>query len=88
MPFVLQIIKNRKSKRRKIVSDAAARESKCFTSPGYGLTTDVLIALGLFFKKLKAVGSRSIGLIEEFPCNFWKAICLLITACGKSKDAE
>ena len=52
-----------------MVSVAAAKESKCLTSPGWGRRVAVLNAFGKLLTKLVTVGSRFEGFIEEFPCN-------------------
>jgi hypothetical protein len=87
-PFVRQN-KNRKNKsRRNAVSDAAAMERICFTSPGWGRRVVELIACGVFIKKLPSVGFNSGRSIPEFPCNDLKACCLSTTACGKSRPGK
>lgn len=87
-PFVRQN-KNRKKRRsRKAVSDAAAIERICFTSPGCGRRVVELNACGAFIKKLPIVGFNSGRSMPEFPCNVLKAFCLSTTACGKSSPGK
>jgi hypothetical protein len=81
--------KNRKNRRRRnAVSDAAAIERICFTSPGCGRRVVELIACGAFIKKLPSVGFNSGSSIPEFPCKDLKACCLSTTACGKSSPEK
>ena len=81
--------KNKKNRsRRNAVSDAAAIERICFTSPGCGRRVVELLACGVFIKKLPRFGFNSGSSIPEFPCNFLKAFCLSTTACGKSSPGK
>ena len=87
-PFVRQNKNRKKRSKRNAVSDAAAIESICFTSPGCGRRVVELSACGVFIKKLPIVGFNSGSSIPEFPCNVLKACCLLTTACGKSSPGK
>ena len=87
-PFVRQNKNRKKRSRRNAVSDAAAIERICFTSPGWGRRVVELIACGVFIKKLPIVGFNSGRSIPEFPCNVLKAFCLSTTACGKSSPGK
>ena len=87
-PFVLQNKNSRKSSRRNAVSDAAAIERICFTSPGWGRRVVELSACGVFIKKLPIVGFNSGSSMPEFPCRTLKAFCLSTTACGKSRPGK
>ena len=87
-PFVRQNKNRKKRSRRKAVSDAAAIERICFTSPGCGRRVVELSACGVFIKKLPIVGFNSGCSIPEFPCNTLKAFCLSTTACGKSSPGK
>ena len=88
IPFVRQNKNSKKSSRRKAVSDAAAIERICFTSPGCGRRVVELSAWGVFIKKLPIVGFNSGCSMPEFPCNTLKAFCLSTTACGKSSPGK
>jgi hypothetical protein len=87
-PFVRQNKKRKKRRRRNAVSDAAAIERICFTSPGCGRRVVELRACGVFIKKLPRFGFNSGSSIPEFPCNVLKAFCLSTTACGKSRPGK
>ena len=87
-PFVRQNRNRKKRSRRNAVSDAAAMERMCFTSPGCGRRVVELSACGVFIKKLPIVGFNSGSSIPEFPCNVLKACCLSTTACGKSSPGK
>ena len=87
-PFVRQNKNRKKSSRRNAVSDAAAIERICFTSPGCGRRVVELRACGVFIKKLPIVGFNSGNSMPEFPCNVLKACCLSTTACGKSSPGK
>ena len=87
-PFVRQNKNRKKRSKRNAVSDAAAIESICFTSPGCGRRVVELSACGVFIKKLARVGFNSGRSIPEFPCNDLKAFCLSTTACGKSRPGK
>ena len=87
-PFVRQNRNRKKRSRRNAVSEAAAIERICFTSPGCGRRVVELIACGAFIKKLPRVGFNSGSSIPEFPCNDLKAFCLSTTACGKSRPGK
>src|SRR6188474_2659174 len=87
-PFVRQNKNRKKRSRRNAVSDAAAIERICFTSPGCGRRVVELMACGAFTKKLPRVGFSSGSSIPEFPCNVLKAFCLTTTACGKSSPGK
>lgn len=87
-PFVRQNKKRKKRRRRNAVSDAAAIERICLTSPGCGRRVVELIAYGAFSKKLPKVGFNSGSSIPEFPCSDLKACCLSTTALGKSRDGK
>src|SRR6187455_3505557 len=87
-PFVRQNRNRKKRSKRNAVSDAAAIERICFTSPGWGRRVVELIACGVFIKKLPTVGFNSGSSIPEFPCNDLKAFCLSTTACGKSSPGK
>ena len=87
-PFVLQNKNRKKRSRRNAVSDAAAIERICFTSPGCGRRVVELSACGVFIKKLPIVGFNSGNSMPEFPCNVLKACCLSTTACGKSSPGK
>ena len=87
-PFVLQNKKRKKRRRRNAVSDAAAIERICFTSPGCGRRVVELSACGVFNKKLPIVGFNSGNSIPEFPCKVLKAFCLSTTACGRSRPGK
>ena len=58
MPFFLQKIKRTNISNRAFISIAAARDSICLTSLGYGRIVESVIACGVFFKKLIALGSN------------------------------
>ena len=88
IPFVLQKRKSINNNKRNAVSEAAAIERICFTSPGCGRSVVELIALGAFTKKLPTVGFNSGKSKPEFPCSVLKAFCLSTTACGKSNAGE
>ena len=88
IPFVLQKRNKRKSSKRNAVSDAAAIERICFTSPGCGRRVVELRAFGALIKKLPRVGFNSGKSIPEFPCSVLKAFCLSTTACGKSSAGK
>ena len=87
-PFVRQNKNRKKRSRRNAVSDAAAIERICFTSPGCGRSVVELRACGAFIKKLPIVGFNSGNSMPEFPCNVLKACCLSTTACGKSSPGK
>lgn len=87
-PFVRQNRNRKKRSRRKAVSDAAAIERICFTSPGCGRRVVELSACGVFIKKLPIVGFNSGSSMPEFPCRTLKAFCLSTTACGKSSPGK
>ena len=87
-PFVRQNKNKKKSRRRNAVSDAAAIERICITSPGCGRSVVELSACGVFIKKLPIVGFNSGRSMPEFPCNVLKAFCLSTTACGKSSPGK
>src|SRR6186713_1246796 len=87
-PFVRQNKNRKKRSRRNAVSDAAAIERICFTSPGCGRRVVELSAWGVFIKKLPIVGFNSGRSMPEFPCNVLKAFCLSTTACGKSSPGK
>jgi hypothetical protein len=87
-PFVRQNKNRKKRSKRNAVSDAAAIERICFTSPGCGRRVVELSAWGVFIKKLPMVGFNSGNSIPEFPCNVLKAFCLSTTACGKSSPGK
>ena len=87
-PFVRQNKNNKNRSRRNAVSDAAAIERICFTSPGCGRRVVELSAWGVFIKKLPIVGFNSGCSMPEFPCNILKAFCLSTTACGKSRPGK
>jgi len=87
-PFVRQNRNRKKRSKRNAVSDAAAIDRMCFTSPGCGRRVVELIAWGVFIKKLPRVGFNSGSSIPEFPCNDLKAFCLSTTACGKSRPGK
>ena len=87
-PFVRQNKNRKKRSRRNAVSDAAAIERICFTSPGCGRRVVELSACGVFIKKLPIVGFNSGSSMPEFPCNTLKAFCLSTTACGKSRPGK
>ena len=87
-PFVRQNKNRKKRSRRNAVSDAAAIERICFTSPGCGRSVVELRACGVFIKKLPRVGFNSGSSMPEFPCNVLKAFCLSTTACGKSSPGK
>ena len=81
--------KNRKKRsKRKAVSDAAAIDRICFTSPGCGRRVVEFNACGVFIKKLPIVGFNSGRSMPEFPCKVLKAFCLSTTACGKSRPGK
>src|SRR5258705_5853929 len=87
-PFVRQN-KNRINKsRRNAVSDAAAIERICFTSPGCGRSVVEPSAAGALIKKLPIVGFNSGNSIPEFPRSVLKAFCLSTTAWGKSSPGK
>ena len=87
-PFVRQNKNRKKRSKRNAVSDAAAIERICSTSPGCGRRVVELIACGVFIKKLPRVGFNSGRSIPEFPCKDLKACCLSTTACGKSSPGK
>lgn len=87
-PFVRQNKNRKKRRRRNAVSDAAAIERICFTSPGCGRRVVELRAWGVFIKKLPRVGLNSGSSMPELPCNDLKACCLSTTACGKSSPGK
>jgi hypothetical protein len=87
-PFVRQNKNRKKRSKRNAVSNAAAIERICFTSPGCGRRVVEPIACGVFIKKLPRVGFNSGRSIPEFPCNDLKACCLSTTACGKSRPGK
>ena len=87
-PFVRQNRNRKKRSKRNAVSDAAAIERICFTSPGCGRRVVALSACGVFIKKLPIVGFNSGRSMPEFPCKVLKACCLSTTACGKSSPGK
>jgi hypothetical protein len=87
-PFVRQNRNRKKRSKRNAVSEAAAIERMCFTSPGCGRSVVELSACGAFIKKLPRVGFNSGRSIPEFPCNDLNACCLSTTACGKSRPGK
>jgi len=87
-PLVRQNRNNKKSNSRKAVSEAAAIDSICFTSPGCGRRVVELKACGALIKKLPNVGFSSGKSKPELPWRFLKAFCLSTTACGKSNADE
>ena len=87
-PFVRQKRNKKTNNNRKVVSDAAAIDRICFTSPGCGRRVVELIACGAFTKKLPTVGFNSGKSKPEFPCKVLKAFCLSTTACGKSSAGK
>ena len=69
IPFFLQKKKIKKNKMTNAISIAAANESKCLTSAGYGRRTERLNASGAFFIKLMNVGFNSPTTTDECPCS-------------------
>ena len=63
-----------------IVENVNSLFGTSFTSPGYGRMADRLIAWGIFFKKLMAVGSNSCMGMADPPFNFRKSCCFETTA--------
>ena len=88
IPFVRQKRNNKNSSSRKAVSEAAAIDRICFTSPGWGRSVVELNALGVLTKKLPTVGFSSGKSKPELPWSVLKAFCLSTTACGKSSPGE
>src|SRR5258705_468602 len=77
--------KEKKKKKNVLISRAAANESICLTSFGYGGMVESVMAWGVFFKKLMASVLNCLIGMEEPPAKFKNSCCLLTTACGKSK---
>ena len=84
LPFFLNSSNKRKQNKRILISVDAARDNKCFTSDGYGLIRDKLIASGMLFKKLPTPGFNSVTATGEPPFSLIKLCCLFTTDCGKS----
>ena len=80
MPFVRQNRNRINKSNRNAVSDAAAIERICFTSPGCGRSVVEASASGALIKKLPIVGFNSGNSIPEFPWSVLKAFCLSTTA--------
>ena len=83
-PFFLHKRNKIKQNSRILISVEAARDNKCFTSEGYGLIEERLNASGIFFKKLRIVGFKTVTGMGEPPCRLRKLCCLFTTAFGKS----
>ena len=83
LPFFLNSSNKTKQNKRMLISVEAARDNKCFTSEGYGLIRDRLMASGRLFKKLPTVGFNSVTATGEPPFSFIKLCCLFTTDCGK-----
>jgi hypothetical protein len=60
----------KKRSRRNAVSDAAAIERICFTSPGCGRRVVELIACGAFIKKLQGLVLIQADQCRNFPAMF------------------
>lgn len=88
IPLVLQIRNKKNRNNKNAVSDAAAIERICLTSPGCGRNVVDAIALGVLIIKLPGPGFNSGKLKPEFPCSVLNAFCFSTTACGKSKAGE
>src|SRR5687767_8960806 len=84
IPFVLHTRKQINIRSKRFVSEAAARDRICFTSPGCGRRVVELSACGIFFKKLTTSGFSSLSSIPVFPCSCINACCFLTTTSGKS----
>ena len=82
-PFFLNSSNKIKQNKRILISVEAARDNKCFTSEGYGLIRDRLMASGRLLKKLATVGFNSVTATGEPPFSLMKLCCLFTTDCGK-----
>jgi len=65
--FLLHSKKMRKRNSKTSVSAAAAKDSRCFTSDGYGRKIDNATAWGVLIMKLEKVGSNLCIGTEELP---------------------
>ena len=65
--LLLHVKTNRNKRRIKLISTAAAKDKRCFTSVGKGLSRDKLTAWGAFFIKLPKVGVSSFVFTSELP---------------------